>query len=649
MIFQIFDPVLDRDDDGVARLVINEAGYIVYANALFKDLAGMEDQHKKPVMAASVLTFTQKTDISALSGGQYMVMLRGEKNPMPFHFDWIEIAGMARYLVGSEINDFHGAMNADDHAFFAEKISQIPENHNTDLALFQKDKERITGIGTLMGQGDLNHFMHMSDEVMIVTDENGSLIRVNATFHRLFGYNGNAFSRLNYMDLFSDGERPSIRNYLQNLTLHDPNGKLGMIDFEAVAISQSGHVHWTDWRLQRHGQYIYCVGRDLTSTKAREEELAMREKQLLEAENIGRMGHWRWIIGQDGIDWSDQIYRIFGVTRDNFDPSIDTLNQMVHRRDVGRVMQAFQRAIIEQNDYDMEFRITRPRGDIRFIRCEGRCERDAEGDVIALYGIMQDMTERMLYERELKEAKDAAERAYAAKSQFLANMSHELRTPLNAIIGFSEMMQRQLLGPIGTEKYLDYIAGIRESGEHLLDLISDILDMSKIEAGKYELDLEEVNISKTMKLAAHMMEGRALECGLKLVTDQLQNEELAITADRRAFMQIILNLLSNAVKFSNDGGKIWLECHERPDFISIKVRDEGIGIPANKLQCIMRPFEQASSSYSRNHEGSGLGLAITKELVEMHGGTLLIDSTIGEGTTVTVRMPYDPRAKSAPS
>jgi len=126
---------------------------------------------------------------------------------------------------------------------------------------------------------------------------------------------------------------------------------------------------------------------------------------------------------------------------------------------------------------------------------------------------MQDMTEQTLHEQELTAAKDGAERAYAAKTQFLANMSHELRTPLNAIIGFSEMMQRQLLGPIGNEKYIDYIGGIRESGEHLLDLISDILDMSKIEAGKYELGLEDVNVSKTLGLAAHMMEGRCEDAG----------------------------------------------------------------------------------------------------------------------------------------
>ena len=251
---------------------------------------------------------------------------------------------------------------------------------------------------------------------------------------------------------------------------------------------------------------------------------------------------------------------------------------------------------------------------------------------------MQDMTERMLYERELKNAKESAERAYAAKTQFLANMSHELRTPLNAIIGFSEMMEQQLLGPIGTEKYLDYISGIRESGTHLLDLISDILDMSKIEAGKYELDLEDLNISKSVQLALHMMEGRAHEAGVKLSLDNQLAESLKIRADRRAVLQILLNILSNAVKFTEEGGEVRIHCKDRSDYIVITISDTGIGIPANKLPQVTRPFEQVSASYSRDHEGSGLGLAITKELVQMHDGNLSIESTVGVGTTVSVRL-----------
>ena len=251
------------------------------------------------------------------------------------------------------------------------------------------------------------------------------------------------------------------------------------------------------------------------------------------------------------------------------------------------------------------------------------------------------MTERMLYERDLRKAKEQAEKAYASRTQFLANMSHELRTALNAIIGFSEMIERQLLGPIGTEKYLEYISGIRDSGGHLLDLISDILDMSKIEAGKYELALEEVSIVKVLQLTAHMMEGRAHESGVKITLNQDLDEELKIIADRRAVLQIMLNLVSNAVKFTPEGGHVEIAGYERDNYLSLKVIDNGIGIPAHKLATITKPFEQVSSSYARDHEGSGLGLAISKELAEMHGGTLFVESVVDEGTTVTVRLPYN--------
>ena len=312
---------------------------------------------------------------------------------------------------------------------------------------------------------------------------------------------------------------------------------------------------------------------------------------------------------------------------------------MIHRQDSGRMMQVFQRAIIEQNNYDMDFRITRPDGEVRFIHCEGRCETDKDDDVIALYGIMQDVTDTTKREIDLRQAKESVERAYNAKSQFLANMSHELRTPLNAVIGFSEMMERQLLGPIGTEKYLEYIAGIRQSGEHLLDLISDILDMSKIEAGKYELSVEKFNIAKVIRMAAHMMEGRALDAEIK-INIEIENEELNIVADRRAVMQMILNLLSNAVKFSKNGSSICVNLIEYQEHLLIKVADKGIGIPANKLANITMPFEQAETDYTREYEGSGLGLAITKDLAEIHGGSIHIDSTIDVGTTVTIKLPY---------
>ncbi len=369
-------------------------------------------------------------------------------------------------------------------------------------------------------------------------------------------------------------------------------------------------------------------------------DLEWEKQQLSRTEAMARMGHWHWVIGEDRIYWSEGLYNIFGVSSDSYAPSLDSINRFLYKRDLGRLIQGFQRAILEKKDYDMDFRILRSEGDVRYVWCEGRCEFDEEGEVVALYGIMQDITERVLYEKELTTARDAAERAYAAKSQFLANMSHELRTPLNAVIGFSEMMQREVFGALGNEKYKEYVTSIRESGEHLLDLIADILDMSKIEAGKYELDLQDFEVGNTVKMVTQMMTARAEESGITLNV-RIDDKKCRLVGDRRALTQILLNLLSNAVKFTRRGGEVTMECLEREDYILFRVTDTGIGIPANRLPYITQPFEQVACQYSRDHEGSGLGLAITKELVELHMGSLHIDSQVGQGTIVSVRLPYD--------
>ena len=504
-------------------------------------------------------------------------------------------------------------------------------------------------IGDSASESELRHFLNMSLDLLSISDSSGHFRRVNGTFSDVLLYQDDELHAMTFLDIVHPDDKPQVRNTLAGLMYEDATQD-AVAGFEARMLDRNGTVRWMEWQHKRSGDTIYSVGRDITDFKKHEEALRQQGMMLSEAQSIGHMGHWRWMVGANDIQWSDEIYNIFGVQRDEFTPALDAVNHMTHKRDVGRLLQAFQRAIIEQNDYDMEFRIIRPDGEVRYIHCEGRCEKDQNDEVVALFGIMHDVTERTIHERELTEAKEAAERAYAAKSQFLANMSHELRTPLNAIIGFSEMMQRQLLGPLGSDRYIDYIAGIRESGEHLLDLISDILDMSKIEAGKYELDLEELNVSKVIRLAVHMMEGRASEARVKIGID-IANEDLQIIADRRALMQVLLNLLSNAVKFTEPGGSVRIESIERKDYVSIKVHDTGIGIPANQLKNITRPFEQAASHYTRKHEGTGLGLAITKELIELHGGTLHIESTVGVGTIVSVRLPYSAyeAKKSGPS
>jgi two-component system cell cycle sensor histidine kinase PleC len=233
--------------------------------------------------------------------------------------------------------------------------------------------------------------------------------------------------------------------------------------------------------------------------------------------------------------------------------------------------------------------------------------------------------------------KERAEAANRAKSEFLANMSHELRTPLNAILGFSEILQNQMFGPIGSDKYREYSRDIHESGKHLLNVISDILDMSKIEAGHLRLSCETVDlaplIEETMRLT--MLQAEKKEIDVR----QTCPSHLLTVADRRAMKQILLNLLSNAMKFTNPGGRVEVRARRVEGAVTLTIADTGIGIPKSALQKIGQPFEQVQSQYAKSKGGSGLGLAISRSLAHLHGGAMRIHSVEGKGTIISVRIP----------
>jgi two-component system, cell cycle sensor histidine kinase PleC len=237
--------------------------------------------------------------------------------------------------------------------------------------------------------------------------------------------------------------------------------------------------------------------------------------------------------------------------------------------------------------------------------------------------------------------KNRAEEANQTKSKFLANMSHELRTPLNAIIGFSEIMESGMFGTLGSEKYQEYCHDILTSGHYLLEVINDILDMSKIEAGRMKLDMELLDLSKTLAESLRVVSGRAED--KNLVLDANIGGNLPLVADRRAVKQIVVNLLSNAVKFTPDGGKVVVRSRELPDSIRLMIADTGIGIAPQSLARLGRPFEQVESQLTKTYHGSGLGLAIARSLTNLHGGSMKLRSTLGKGTVVCVTLPRDPR------
>jgi signal transduction histidine kinase len=275
---------------------------------------------------------------------------------------------------------------------------------------------------------------------------------------------------------------------------------------------------------------------------------------------------------------------------------------------------------------------------LRHVSLNGDPVFDASGGFLGYRGTGRDITAEVEAARELNLARKRAEAASQAKSEFLANMTHELRTPLNAIIGFSELIRDQSLGE--DANYVNYATDINEAGHHLLDMINDVLDLSKIEVGRYDLTDEIVDLSVVLRSCIAMLDPRAKAGGIR-IDNATARMCVTLRGDGRALKRIVLNLLSNAVKFTPYGGAVSLYIERSKDGIALVVADTGIGIDAKLVQSLCQPFYQADTSISRKFGGSGLGLAISRKLLALHGAMLTIESTSGRGTTVRASFPCE--------
>jgi cell cycle sensor histidine kinase DivJ len=342
------------------------------------------------------------------------------------------------------------------------------------------------------------------------------------------------------------------------------------------------------------------------------------------------------------------------------------LFERVHVADRPAYLTALSDAASVRESRTVELRIRRdaaaPGEAAAFVWIEMRCwpleagDADRDGEVVA---VMRDVSARKDQEHALEVARAAAEQASGAKSRFLATVSHELRTPLNAIIGFSEMLQEEGALRIDAKRRHDYAHMINESGHHLLSVVNDILDMSKIESGNFELMPEPVVVEQVIAECCELLALRAREAGVDLVA-RMGADFPAIIADKRALHQIMLNLLCNAVKFTDRGGRVTVAARaargqdiaQEAGHVVITVEDTGVGIAAEDLARVGEPFFQARSSYDRRHAGTGLGVSIVKGLLALHAGAMEIESRVGQGTRVTVHLPMDceyARRRGAPA
>ncbi len=382
---------------------------------------------------------------------------------------------------------------------------------------------------------------------------------------------------------------------------------------------------------------VRCAVLDVTEQHRIEAALRERESLLRQGAALARFGTWVWDTTADRcVFCSDELAALFGMTPGEFVLERGSSRQMrVAAPPEDRAVFEAIMAMDAGQTYDVEFRNPTKDGALRHFREVGRTYRDeATGHVHSL-GVTQDITAAKQTELDLRRALSDTEAANRAKSDFLATMSHELRTPLNAIIGFSDMLL-MLGGDLAPEKLRDYYQSIHESGQHLLAVINDILDLARIEAGRVETSREAVDLGAVVGECAGYLEGLAEERQVAIETDIACAPP---TTDRRLVKQIILNLMANAVKFNRTGGKVQVQARQVGPSAVIIVSDTGIGMTAEEIERARQPFVQLESAYHRSQEGSGLGLPLVERFARLLGGHLDIRSEKGVGTTMTVTLP----------
>jgi PAS domain S-box-containing protein len=386
--------------------------------------------------------------------------------------------------------------------------------------------------------------------------------------------------------------------------------------------------------------FFYLLSQEGRRRVEQARSLAEANRLLRLAEQVANVGHWRLEVPTRSLTWSDELYRIHGLTKEHFVPDLERAIAAYHPEDRVRIKELISKAIHMGRGFEFNFRIVRPDGEVRNIMTRGLVEFDIANKPMALFGAITDITERIRQEEALREARQEAETAAKAKADFLATVSHELRTPLNAVIGFADLL---LTGSLPEHERRHYIRLQAEAGRALLSVINDVLDFSKIDAGR--LDLEEVasDAIGLFQTCADLVRPMILEKGLNLKVKIEDDLPPWLLLDPARMRQIVLNLLNNAAKFTQAGG-ITLSAGRIADdagmhWLRIAVEDTGIGIATERQPLLFEPFHQADASTARRYGGTGLGLAICKRLATLMGGRVGLHSQLGKGSLFWVEVP----------
>ena len=425
-------------------------------------------------------------------------------------------------------------------------------------------------------------------------------------------------------------------------------------DIEHRVVWPDGSIHWMQERgdviRSEEGVSLNMLGvvQDITARKQAEFERAESERQLLEAQTLASIGSWQADLSNDTLTWSDEIYCIFGHKPGSFEPSIEAFHAAVHPDDRAKVRESEKRA--EQTGrHDVVHRIVQPDGTVRHVHELARAETDEAGNLRQMIGTVQDITYQVKAEQALIDAREEAENANRAKSQFLSSMSHELRTPMNAIMGFGQLLKMEKEPPL-TPSQEENVDEIVKASHHLMALINEVLDLAKIEAGRIDFSIEAIVvdevINESVQLISPLAQRRGIEIsltqnGVAISAEQLAQQHLAVRADQTRLKQVLLNLLSNAVKYNSDNGRIIIDCDlVNAEQTRISITDTGAGLSLEQRTQLFKAFSRLGAEQT-DIEGTGIGLVITKNIVELMGGSIGIDSQPGKGSTFWIELPSD--------
>jgi PAS domain S-box-containing protein len=415
------------------------------------------------------------------------------------------------------------------------------------------------------------------------------------------------------------------------------------VQFRAQCRGRHGEPHTLDVSIKpvrdESGGIVLLMheARDVSQLVEQKQRLKRETARLSQAQRIGRMGGWDFDIATQTFQNHDECRELFGLPSDFARTSRAAFETIVHPDDLADQREALDRACRTGERYDATFRITTP-GGAYVVNAVGEPIRDRTGAVQGLAGIVQDITERHRFEQELIAARKEAEAASEAKSKFLATMGHELRTPLNAINGFSEIMAAEAFGPLGTPAYRDYATHILDSGQHLLQLINDVLDVTRLQMNTLEVHPERFDVKDFVRRTAEQFGPTAQQAGVTVVAERVQADVL--TADQRLLRQLLSNLIGNAIKFSPPSTTVEVVGEGTEDGgYALRIRDEGPGIPEEARQRLLQAFQQGDDTLARRHDGLGLGLYIARGIAEAHGGHLDIGTAPGGGAEMTAYLP----------